>query len=687
VTALRTDRRRRAAEAAGRSRPVAAVVVASTAWLLAALAVLTLPWGALHEGGEALFFVVDVVVAVVYGLLAWVLLARRAVAVAWWVALAAIGDGVAAFAAGYARVAIEGFALPAAAAVASLTSVAWVPGTIGLIVVVPWLVREGTLTRTARVAVRTGAAACVAITAARVLVPDAEAAVDLPAGVATVAGSLTVQMGTIVVLGALASADAARRWLRGTATTRRGLGWLALGSGLMTLSFVPLALPLPLAMALVEPGVVPAVQLAAQAFFPAAILVVVLRQQLWGIDLAVSRTLVWGLLTAGSVVAYLLIVFVATAVLQVGSGAGGVLAAAVLAGLAVPGRAWLQRRVDLLVRGPSAAPGVGAERIGLRLGSTAPAELVHGVLEAVVEALRGEGAEVRLDDGRRLAAVGGPGGPPLTVPLTHAGEPIGELAVHGAPGERLDARTERDLQPLAGVVAAVVRLALLTAELEAARARSLAARAEERRRLRREVHDHLGPVLTGVGLGLQGARNLLATGDTDTVARLLDELAGEVERGVQDVRGLARTFLPPLLEERGLPSALEDLAARFDGPELAVRAEVDGAAADALPAPAAVGLYGVAAEAVTNAHRHARAAHCVIRLDLAGDAVRLQVADDGAGIDPDRRPGVGLRSVRERAAELGGTARIGPDRDGGTLVEVTVPVQRPSAVLEVGGSG
>jgi signal transduction histidine kinase len=657
------------------------VVVAATSWLLAALAVLSLPWTELYVGGEALFFVVDVVVAVVYGLLAWVLLARRAVAVAWWVALAALGDGIAAFAAGYSRATVQGLPLPGADAVASLTSVAWVPGTAGLIVVVPWLVRDGALSRPARVAVWTGAAACVAITAARVLVPDAEGAT----GIAAATGSLPLQMGTIVVLGALATADAARRWLCGTPTTRRGMGWLALGSGLMTLSFVPLAMPLPLAMALVDPGIVPAVQLAAQAFFPAAILVVVLRQQLWGIDLVVSRTLVWGLLTAGSVVAYLLIVFVATAVLPVGTGAGGVLAAAVLAGLAVPARAWLQRRVDLLVRGPSAAPGAGAERIGLRLGSAAPAELVHSVLEPVVEALRGEGAEVRLDDGKQLAAVGTTGGPPLTVGLTAAGERVGELAVWGAPGERLDARTERDLQPLAGVVAAVVRLALLTAELEAARARTLAARAEERRLLRREVHDHLGPVLTGVALGLQGARNLLAAGDADTAGRLLDGLAGEVERGVQNVRSLARAFLPPLLEERGLASALEDLAARFDSADLAVRAEVDPAAAAALPAPAAVGLYSVAAEAVTNAHRHARAASCVVRLERAGDGVRLQVTDDGAGIDPDGRPGVGLRAVRERAADLGGAARIGPGPEGGTVVEVTVPAHREAAVL--GGAG
>jgi signal transduction histidine kinase len=656
--------------------PVAGWIVAVTAWLLAGLAVLTLPWGSLYEGGEALFFLVDVVVAVVYGLVARVLLARRAVAVAWWVALAAIGDGVAAFAAGYARVTVQGEPLPGADAVASLTSVAWVPGTIGLIVVVPWLVRDGALSRIARAGVWTGAAACVAVTAARVLVPDESPVVAMPAWLASAAGSLPLQMGIVVVLGGLAAADATRRWLRGPEAARRGLGWLALGSGLMALSFVPLALPLPLAMALVDPGIVPAIQLSAQAFFPAAILVVVLRQQLWGIDLVVGRTLVWALLTAVSVVAYLLIVFVATAVLPVGTGVGGVLAAAVLAGLAVPARAWLQRRVDLLVRGPSAAPGAGAERIGLRLGSAAPAELVQHVLEPVVEALRCAGAEIRLDDGRRLAAVGEPGGPPLSVPLLQAGERVGELTVWGAPGERLDARTERDLQPLAGVVGAVVRLALLTAQLEAARARTVAARAEERRLLRREVHDHLGPVLTGMALGIQGARNLLATGDTAAVGRLLDELSGEIERGVQNVRSLARAFLPPLLEERGLASALEDLATRFDSPGLAVRAEVEASAASTIAAPVAVGLYSVAAEAVTNAHRHAGATHCVVRLDDVDGSLRLQVLDDGVGIDPDARPGVGLRAVHERAAELGGIARIGPGSEGGTLVEVSLPARQ-----------
>ena len=660
-------------------REVAAVVVAVVAWLLAALAVLSLPWSSLYEGGEALFFLVDVVVAVVYGLVARVLLARRAVAVAWWVALAAVGDGVAAFAAGYSRATVQGDPLPAADAVASLTSVAWVPGTVGLIVVVPWLVREGSPSPVARIAVWTGGAACVLITAARVLVPDEAPLVAMPAVLAALAGSLPLQMGVVVVLGALATSDAACRWLRGPEEARHGLGWLALGSGLMTLSFVPLALPLPMAMALVDPGIVPAIQLAAQAFFPAAILVVVLRQQLWGIDLAVSRALVWALLTAGSAAAYLLIVFVATTVLPVGTGAGGVLAAAVLAGLAVPARAWLQRRVDLLVRGPSAAPGAGTESIGLRLGSAAPTELVQRVLESVAEALRCASAEIRLDDGRQLAAVGSPGGPPLSVPLTHAGEQVGELTVRGARGERLDARTERDLQPLAGVVAAVVRLALLTAELETTRARMVAARAEERRLLRREVHDHLGPVLSGVALGLHAARNLLATGDTATAGRLLDELSGEVERGVQNVRSLARAFLPPQLEESGLASALEDLAARFDSPELAVRAEVATSAAAALDAAVAVGLYSVAAEAVTNAHRHARATSCLVRLDGADGTVRLQVVDDGVGIAPDSRPGVGLRAVRERAAELSGTARVGPGSDGGTLVEVSVPVRREAS--------
>jgi signal transduction histidine kinase len=112
-----------------------------------------------------------------------------------------------------------------------------------------------------------------------------------------------------------------------------------------------------------------------------------------------------------------------------------------------------------------------------------------------------------------------------------------------------------------------------------------------------------------------------------------------------------------------------------------VRAEVAGAAAATLPAPVAVGLYSVAAEAVTNVHRHARATHCLVRVDGADGTVRLRVVDDGIGIDPDGRPGVGLRAVRERAAELGGTARIGPGSEGGTEVEVTVPARQEVTVL------
>ncbi len=232
--------------------------------------------------------------------------------------------------------------------------------------------------------------------------------------------------------------------------------------------------------------------------------------------------------------------------------------------------------------------------------------LLEGVLATLVGSLRLASAAVVVagDSSEVLAATGRPGGAVEVVPLVHRGRTMADLQVSPPAGERLDARARRSLHDLAPIVAAVVTLVRLNDELVQARRRLTTARLEERRLVRRDLHDGLGPALAGIGLGLRATRNLLAS-DHERAARLLDELAGEMELRVADVRELSRALLPPLLDELGLFAAVHDLAARLRHDGLHVTVET-GEVGE-LSGDVATAAFAVVSEGAMNARRHADA--------------------------------------------------------------------------------
>ena len=163
----------------------------------------------------------------------------------------------------------------------------WVPGTLALFLVVPWLVRDTRLSPVAWVGLAAGTTVTLAFTASRIALMD---------------HLVPFFTGVAVVLGLLAAAEVTWRRVRGPEAERIGLGWLAAGTAAMALAFLPLVLP---AQAVTLPiWFTPSLHLAAQVLFPAAIFVAVLRQRMWGLDLAVSRAVVAGGLTLGLVVVY-----------------------------------------------------------------------------------------------------------------------------------------------------------------------------------------------------------------------------------------------------------------------------------------------------------------------------------------------------------------------------------------------
>ena len=673
------------------------VLVASlglAAFGLALTLVVRPPWGI----GQW-FFAVDTVDAIVYGVVAWLLLSRLRHPVAWILAVTAVGGGLAAVGAQWTLVVDEHPDVATLPLLQLMQSTAWVPGTLALIVVVPWLLRDGPLDWVSRAFVAAGVALIGWTLFARLtdpfVGPDGEPmsplAIRNESWAEFVERSFTWQNTLLVLLGLVAAADVWRRRARlDDPGDRRAMTWLAASVVVLSVSFVPLMLPDDLAADL-PLALTPLLHLVSQALYPAAILGVVLRQRLWGLDLAVRRTLTWWLLTAGLVVVYVVVVAALGAVLGGDDdGFTRVLATALVAALFQPAHAWVQGGVDALVHGEARRHTAVVRRMGRSLGEAGGVDdLLGGVLDGLVYSLRLGGARIEVDDERgdrrtlaELGTVdtgtaadgGGAARRAVEVTLVHRQDRIGTMWVAPRHNERLDGRSLEAVEALAPVIAATVALALTTDELRASRARLAEARDEERRTLRRELHDGLGPALAGIGLGLQAARNTIERDPSGTAA-LLDRLAAELDARVEEVRGLSRGLLPPALEELGLAPALVELAERQRAAGLDVQVEVAELAAVEPTVGSAV--YAIVSEAVRNVQRHAAATTCTIRATVDDGELTIEVLDDGGGIAPGAAAGVGTRSMRERAEGIGGEVSIGPAAPRGTAVVVRVPVAVP----------
>jgi len=353
----------------------------------------------------------------------------------------------------------------------------------------------------------------------------------------------------------------------------------------------------------------------------------------------------------------------------------------------------LQRAANRLLYGERDEPYSVISRLGQRLeAALAPAAILPTIVETVASALRLPYAAVALEEPGGLsiaASTGQPPADPLRIPLTYQGDAVGELLVAPrAPGERFSAADRRlidDLARQASIAAHAARLAdesrQLAADLQLSRERLVLAREEERRRLRRDLHDGLGPRLAGLTLRMETARDALAH---DPVAdALLAELATRTAEAVADVRRVVYALRPPSLDELGLVAALQHSVDSDTDGQVHVVFDVPEHL-PALPAAVEVAAYRIAQEALTNVWRHASARTCNIHLavDSAACELTLQVDDDGCGIPEGRPAGVGLHSMRERASELGGRCEIGPRPGGGTRIDAALPIHSPQETTD-----
>jgi signal transduction histidine kinase len=518
---------------------------------------------------------------------------------------------------------------------------------------------------------------------------------SLPVRYGNVAGALSA-VGVVLAVAAAAGAIAGlvTRWRRGGRLVRQQLLMLALATCPPALVFVAIMITNGV------PGWIFGVVLLP---LPAAIAVAILHHGLYDLRRAAHRTLLWLTMSATVVGIYAAVVItIAALVPDRHAWWPPALAAALAALVLIPLRDELQHGVTRVVYGRWHEPYEVLAGLGERL--EAAADIDRLLDAAVTELTTGlglrdlsvrdldetvvSGIEVTVTPAAGCARAADVPGTIVAadlgtarIPLLAYGIAVGSLT-YRAPDRALRTAEERLLHDLARQLGGALHARLLRDDLQRARERLVLAREEERRRLRRDLHDGIGPALAGLTLKTETARALLPPG-ADGASRQLHVLGEEIRRMVVDVRRLVEGLRPPALDELGLVGACTQAVDRLTagaGLTASVNACDD---LPALPAAVEVAAYRIVVEAVTNTIRHARARHCRVSIACTPGGLAVEVTDDGTGLAAAGQPGHGLAIMRERAEELGGTVTVS-DSSPGVIIQARLPaVTAPARVPTV----
>ncbi|MBT2519111.1 sensor histidine kinase [Streptomyces sp. ISL-90] len=491
-----------------------------------------------------------------------------------------------------------------------------------------------------------------------------------PVGVTLAASPVVlVVIGALTVLAVgLALTSVAVRWRGSTGERRQQLKWLLVGGAATVVIFaLGFLVPQPAGEVVAALAAIPV---------PAACGVAALRHRLWDVDLVASVSLRYAILSAVVIAVY------ATVVAVLGASTGApVVATAVVALVLLPLHSRLQRWTNRLVHGEPDDPSTALARLGERLEATSdPADVADRLLPEVVARisglLRSPYTAIHLADGG-IVEHGTRPEDLDRVPLQYGGAEVGTLELARRPRSRGEAGR---LDLLARQAAIAVHSVLLTREARRSRQLVVVAREEERRRLRWDLHDGVGPSIAALALQAETARDLVADNPA-AATEILDRLVPRLNDAVAEVRAIVHELRPPTLDELGLAGAVRELATRFGGRDLQI--EVDLSDVGDLPAAVDLAAYRIVSEALANAVRHSGAATVRVTAKRDGRWLSVEVADDGHGIQADGRVGVGLASMRARAEELNGRCVVGAPADGrGTIVSVVLPLTLENPTLE-----
>jgi len=417
-------------------------------------------------------------------------------------------------------------------------------------------------------------------------------------------------------------------------------------------------------------------------FMPFAVGMSVLEARLRSMSVLFNRTVIYVLMSFFIVCAYILTVGVlGLAMNQNASAVVALGATGVSAMLFQPIRDRLQRGVNRLVYGAREEPYEVISQLTRQLeASFANASVLPIVVERVATALRIPYAAIEPErvEGtvEPIASYGRRGKVTSDVPLVLEGERVGTLVL-GVSNWRdaLPPGGHMLLDDLVRHVAIAVRAERLWGELQQTRERLVTAREEERSRLQKDLHDGLGASLAAIGLKFDQIRR------TFPLARELEEAIADMQMQLKEtiggLRRLVYSLRPLELDELGFALALRELQYQFINQPVRITVEVE----EHLPTMSAaveVTAYRIVQECISNAIRHSNATRCSVQTRVEGDRLIVEVSDDGVGMPAEPRAGIGLRSVKERAQEVGGSLLLRSKPNEGTSVLVTIPIREGS---------
>jgi signal transduction histidine kinase len=415
-----------------------------------------------------------------------------------------------------------------------------------------------------------------------------------------------------------------------------------------------------------------------KASLPLSIAFAVLRYRLWNIELIVNRVLVYGSLSVLTMLGYLGTIFVLQAIFTgMSNPVTSFFATGVVAILFEPLRRRLQRGVNRWMYGERDDPYAVLSRLVKTLESTpSQNEVLPSIAETIGHSLKIPYVAIWLDEEgkERLAASSGiEMTNVVSFPLVYQGETIGRLDVaRRAPKEEFSEADRRLLENIVHQAGAAAQTVRLHVELIRSRTQIVNEREDERLRIRRDLHDELGPMLASQGLKLTAARQVIRT-KPDKAESLVEEVIQQSQQTVADVRRLVHGLRPPALDQLGLVEAIRDLA-RSNGSGLSLDVSTPPDGLPRLPAAVEVNVYRIVLEAWNNATKHAHASRCTVSFVIEQNLLVISIRDDGVGMSKEYRAGVGLRSMRARAEEIGGELGVDAVQPHGTCITARLPL-------------
>jgi signal transduction histidine kinase len=333
----------------------------------------------------------------------------------------------------------------------------------------------------------------------------------------------------------------------------------------------------------------------------------------------------------------------------------------------------LRRVAERLLFGDRDEPLTAAYHVGQRLLGE-PVEALHALRASLALPY----VALTAPDGLAIAEAGRRDGPNLTRPLVVGGATLGALVVGLQPGERrVSPRDDEVLRVVGPAFAQILHVRALSDQLRASRSRVVTAVEDERRRLRRDLHDGLGPTLTGVAYAADAATTSVTT-DPDAATAMLTAIQTNARDAIREVRRLVNGLRPPALDELGLVGAVRQQAATLvaaDGHPLAVEIHADPL--PVLPAAVEVAAYRIVVEAITNTARHSGTHQAEVDLRFSSGTLHVTVTDPGSARTA-WQPGIGLKSMRERVEQLGGHLHAAPGPSGAVVTASFVLAGLPS---------